>query len=73
MDFLEYINSYNICAINNTCDIEKLQYLFSKYPQVFDGEEFGKYFREGIDKNMRFEHGKFASFLTASTAALASS
>lgn len=66
MDFLEYINSYNNCAINHVEDISKLEYLVEKYPQVFVGDEFNTYFRKGLDKNMRFEYGKFASFLTAS-------
>lgn len=66
MDFLEYINSYDNCAINHVEDISKLEYLVDKYPQVFVGDEFKAYFRKGLDKNMRFEYGKFASFLTAS-------
>ena len=66
MDFLEYINSYDNCAINNVEDISKLEYLVAKYPQVFVGDEFNAYFRKGLDKHMRFEYGKFASFLTAS-------
>ena len=66
MDFLEYINSYDNCAINHVEDISKLEYLVEKYPQVFIGDEFNTYFRKGLGKNMRFEYGKFISYLTAS-------
>ena len=66
MDFLEYINSYDNCAINHVEDISKLEYLVEKYPQVFVGDEFNVYFRKGLDKSMRFEYGKFISYLTAS-------
>lgn len=66
MDFLEYINSYDNCAINHVEDISKLEYLVEKYPQVFVGDEFNVYFRKGLDKSMRFEYGKFISFLTSS-------
>ena len=66
MDFLTYINSYDNCAINHVEDILKLEYLVEKYPQVFVEDAFNAYFRTGFDKHMRFKHGKFASFLTAS-------
>lgn len=66
MDFLEYINLYNNCAINHVEDVSKLEYLVERYPQVFVGDEFNVYSRKGLDKNMRFEYGKFISFLTSS-------
>ena len=67
MDFLEYISSYDNCAINHVEDISKLEYLVEKYPQVFAGDEFNTYFRKGLGKNIRFEYGKFISYLTVST------
>ena len=66
MDFLEYISSYDNCAINHVEDISKLKYLIEKYPQAFVGDEFDSYCRKGLDKSMRFEYGKFISYLTAS-------
>ena len=66
MDFLEYINSYNNCAINHIKDISKFKYIVEKYPQVFGGKSFNAYCNKSLGKHMRFEHGKFVSFLTSS-------
>ena len=66
MDFLEYINSYDNCAINHVEDVSKLEYLVEKYPQVFGGKDFNEYQNKILGKHMRFEHGKFVSFLTFS-------
>lgn len=65
MDFLEYINSYHICAINKVCDLEKLSMLVSLYPDRFRGPEASYLLRNMENSmNMRFEDGKFASYLS---------
>ena len=65
MDFLEYINSHRICAINKVHDHEKLLMLVRMYPDRFRGSEAYYFLRDmGCSTNMRFEDGKFASYLS---------
>lgn len=57
MNFLDYIHSYNICAINNV-PREEAQEMLSAYPDIFPGRA------HHIHEHVRFVGGKWYSWCT---------